>query len=85
MEREAFTSESGDQKRHKKADPQGQKRQRETTTEESEVPRNHSQPFLLLPRGMGQYSPTDTNDDSEGVSTLKTADIEIMAGSDMPT
>ena len=84
-QRKAFTGESGDQKRHKEADPQGQKRPRETATEDSEVPRKPIQPFPLLPRGMSQYLPTDTTDDSEGVSTLRTVDIEIIAGSDMPT
>ena len=34
---------------------------------------------------MAKYLPTDTTDDSEGVSTLRTVDIEVIAGSDMPT
>ena len=62
------------------------KREMEQHTEGSdERQRAPQQPFPLLPSGMAQYLPSDTTGDSDVIDAVRTLEVDVAAGSDVPT
>ena len=61
------------------------KREMEQQTEESdERQRVPQQPFPLLPRGAARYLPSDTTGDSDAIDAVRTLEVDVAAGSDVP-
>ena len=74
------------------------KRKREQHTEESEGPSGRpqppfpespsgmaQQPFPGLPSGMAQYLPSDTTGESDAMGVVRTLEVDVELGSDVPT
>ena len=74
------------------------KRKREQHTEESEGPSGRpqppfpespsgmaQQPFPGLPSGMAQYLPSDTTGESDAMGAVRTLEVDVELGSDVPT
>ena len=57
------------------------KRKRETGEDDEERQVPPAQPFPFLPRGFAQHLPTS---DSDGIESLRTLNVEVVAGSSVP-
>ena len=61
------------------------KREGAQNTEESEDQQKRpQQPFPMLPTGMAQYLPSDTTEDSDAIEAVRTLEVEVAAGSNVP-
>ena len=60
------------------------KREERRSTEDSDEQRKPSQPFPLISSGMAQYLPLDTTSDSDAIEAVRTLEVEVAAGSDIP-
>ena len=60
------------------------KREERQSTEDSDEQKRPSQPFPLLTTGMAQYLPSDTTSDSDAIEAVRTLEVDVAAGSDVP-